>query len=103
MDPHAIRVLLRNPEGLYLAGTEQAARFTPHPAEARVFDFLADQVAARIEGDCAQHGLVWTVVRADPRAGFETCDRCGRQVMAFKVVFDGRAFLCADCRSQAGA
>jgi len=97
VDPHAIKVIIRNSDGRYLAHSGPEWVFTAEPAEAQVFDFIQDEVAARVEAARMKGGMDWTVVRADPRAGFETCDRCGRRVMAFKAVFDGQSFLCATC------
>jgi len=36
-----------------------------------------------------------------PREGHETCDRCGREIQARYVHFDGASFLCVACRQQA--
>lgn len=101
MDAHAIRVLIRNAEGRYLANSGPPWVFTAQPEEAQVFDFVRDEVAALVESVRSSQGMVWTVVRADPRAGYEVCDHCGRRVMAFKAIFDGRNFWCADCFAQA--
>ena len=103
MHRHAIPVLIRNAAGLYLATSGPDFVFTPNPAQAHVFDFIQDDVAARVESARALLAEGWTVVRADPRAGFEVCDRCGRRVMAFKAVFDGRGFRCAECFGAAAS
>ena len=74
--------------------------FAADPAQAQVFDFVQDEVAGRVESARQTHGMTWTVVRADPRAGYEVCDQCGQRVMAFKAVFDRRHFLCAECLAK---
>jgi len=100
VDPHAIKVVLRAPDGRYLASLGPEWVFTADLTRAQVFDFVRDEVAARVESARRDLGVTWTVVRADPRAGYETCDYCGRRVMAFKAAFDGRRFLCAECQNQ---
>jgi len=47
-DPHAIRVLLRNAEGKYLAGPGLQGELTEDRARAAVFDYLRDRVAERL-------------------------------------------------------
>ena len=97
MDPLAIRVLIRNAEGRFLTGFGPEPTWDPSPAAALVLDFLADRVAERVAEAGRERGQIWTIVRADPRAGHEVCDRCGHRVMAFLAVFDGTQFLCRDC------
>jgi formylmethanofuran dehydrogenase subunit E len=36
-----------------------------------------------------------------PEEIYETCDRCKELFMPFMTFFDGKQFLCADCRSRA--
>jgi formylmethanofuran dehydrogenase subunit E len=100
-DPHAIRVLLRNAEGKYLAGTGLQGELTEDRARAAVFDYLRDRVAERLEMMQGLHGTTWRPVLVDPREVCEVCDRCGQRVMSFKAFFDGRQFLCPACRSHA--
>lgn len=99
-DREAVKVLIVNDDGLYLAGTAFQWEFTDDRAKARVFDYDADEVAERIELVRKAQGKVWIAVRVDPREVYEFCDRCGRRARAFKTFFDGRQFLCGDCRKD---
>jgi hypothetical protein len=102
-DPHAIKVILQNQEGRYLAGDIERGEFTDERAKAKVFDYVRDQVREQLELIRKTRGFVWVAVRADPREAYEVCDQCGRRVMSFKALFDGARFLCADCaRREAG-
>ncbi len=97
-DREAVKVLIVNDDGQYLAGTAFAWEFTDDRGKARVFDYAADRVAERIELVRKVHGRVWIAVRLDPREVYEFCDRCGRRMRALKTFFDGQRFLCNDCR-----
>jgi hypothetical protein len=98
-DCESVKVLIVNDDGQYLAGTAIDWQFTDERSKARVFDYVADRVAERIELVRKAHGRVWIAVKLDPREVYEFCDRCGRRMRAFKAFFDGQQFLCDDCRA----
>ena len=103
-DREAVKVLIVNDDGQYLTGTAMYWEFTEDRAKARVFDYLEDQVAERIELIRKSQGRVWIAIKLDPREVYEFCDRCGRRMRALKTFFDGQQFLCGDCRQDsAGA
>ena len=97
-DREAVKVLIVNDDGQYLAGTATHWEFTDDRSQARVFDYLEDRVAETIELIRKAHGRVWIAVKLDPREVYEFCDRCGRRMRAFRTFFDGQQFLCEDCR-----
>ena len=97
-DHEAVKVLIVNDDGQYLAGTATHWEFTDNRRQARVFDYLEDRVAGTIELIRQAHGRVWTAVKLDPNEVYEFCDRCGRRMRAFKTFFDGQRFLCGVCR-----
>jgi hypothetical protein len=97
-DRGAVKVLIVNDDGQYLAGTATAWEFTDDRSRARVFDYLGDRVAEQIELVRRAYGRVWIAVKLDPREAYEFCDRCGCRMAAFRAFFDGQQFLCADCR-----
>jgi len=99
-DGEAVKVLIVNDDGQYLAGTAFEWGFTDDRSKARVFDYHADRVAELIEVVRKAHGRVWIPVKLDPREVYEFCDRCGRRMRAFKTFFDGRQFLCGDCMAD---
>jgi hypothetical protein len=99
-DRKAVKVLIVNDDGQYLAGTATEWDFTNDRSKATVFDYDQDRVAERIELVRKAHGRIWIAVRLDPREIYEFCDRCGARMLAFRMFFDGQRFLCGDCRSS---
>jgi hypothetical protein len=99
-EPETIKVLIVNEEGQYLAGTATQWEFTEERSRARVFDYFGDHVAEQIKLVRRAYGTVWIAVRLDPREAYEFCDRCGTRMMAFRAFFDGKEFLCPDCRAH---
>jgi hypothetical protein len=97
-DRLAVKVLIVNDDGQYLAGTATAWEFTEDRSRARVFDYLKDRVAEQIELVRRAHGRVWIAVKLDPLETYEFCDRCGCRMVAPRAFFDGKQFLCPDCR-----
>jgi hypothetical protein len=97
-DREAVKVLIVNDDGQYLTGTAFEWGFTDDRSKARVLDYQADRVAELIELVRKAHGRVWIAVKLDPREVYEFCDRCGCRMRAFKTYFDGRQFLCSDCK-----
>jgi hypothetical protein len=100
-DLGAIKVLIINEEGQYLAGTATRWEFTEDRTRARVFDYLQDQVAEMLSLVKNAHGSVWIAVKLDPREAYEFCDRCGSRMTALLAFFDGIQFLCEACRDHA--
>jgi hypothetical protein len=97
-DRHAIHVVIRNFCGQYLAGNQGAWVFSNHLEQARIFDYVADRIPEQLALLERDHGLILDVVPIDPRERYETCDHCGKQVMAFRAYFNGREYLCPECR-----
>jgi len=97
-DRDAVKVLIVNDDGQYLAGTAIAWEFTEDRSRAKVFDYVRDRVAEQIDLVRRAHGKVWIAVKLDPREAYEFCDRCGCRIVAYRAYFDGTQFLCADCR-----
>jgi hypothetical protein len=94
----AVKVFIVNDDGQYLAGTATEWEFTDDRSKATIFDYWGDRVAERIELVRKVHGRVWIAVQPDPREVYEFCDRCGRRLRAMRMFFDGRHFLCDNCK-----
>ncbi len=94
-----LKVLIVNDDGQYLAGTATAWEFTSDRTRARVFDYIGDRVAEQIELVRRAYGRVWIAVKLDALEVYEFCDRCGCRMRAFRAFYDGKQFLCADCRN----
>jgi hypothetical protein len=71
--------------------------------KAIVFDCRRDRIDQQLEYLFLTQGVALEVVPVDPREIHETCDRCGRLVLAFQVFFDGTQYLCATCRGAGAA
>ena len=99
-DREAVKVFIVNDDGQYLAGTATDWEFTDDRNKAAVFDYLEDRVAERIEVVRKAQGRVWIAVQLDSREVYEFCDRCGHRMRSLGTFFDGRQFLCSDCRED---
>jgi hypothetical protein len=100
IDPPDFKVFIRNPRGKYLARDANGLFFTDDRSAAMVFDYRADSVAEQLELIGKTHGIA---LAADPvplEEIYEMCDRCRELFMPFMTHFDGKQFLCADCRKR---
>jgi len=102
-DGDAIKVLIVNEHGQYLAGTASHWEFTEDRWRARVFDFHNDRVTEQLGLVRKIYGSVWIAVKLDPSETHELCDRCGTRMTALNAVFDGAQFLCRECEARANA
>ena len=72
--------------------------FTDDRLRAVVLSYEADHVAEQLE---ALHRLQGVLLRAVPvplEEIYETCDRCNELFMPFMTFFDGKRYLCVECR-----
>ena len=93
-----IKVVVRNPSGLYLFRGQNDWAFTAERSQAVVFDYLADKVEAQLALLFRAQGMELEAVPLPPNEVSETCDRCEQLIMPSVAFFDGRQFLCPDCR-----
>lgn len=70
--------------------------------QAIVFDYLEHRVAEQLEIIRKTQGLALEIEEVEPKEILETCDGCARLVSPFNILFDGRSFLCTDCRAKTG-
>ena len=95
------KVFIRGPRGKYLAQDANGLFFTEDRSAALVFDYRADAVAEQLEVIGRTYGIVLAADPVPPEEIYETCDRCQELFMPFMTFFDGKQFLCADCRRRA--
>jgi hypothetical protein len=95
------KVFIRNPRGKYLAQDANGLFFTEDRSAALVFNYRADSVAEQLEVIGRTYGIALAADPVPPEEIYETCDRCQELFMPFMTFFDGRQFLCADCRRRA--
>ena len=97
-----IKVVLRTPDGHYLAGGPTDWEFTNHLTEAAVFNYLADEIETQLETIKKAQGFVLEAVHVAALELCETCDRCQETVLPTIAFYNGKQFLCPDC-SDAGS
>ena len=92
------KVVIQNPAGEYLAGDNKSLWFTDDRFKAIIFDYKAHRVEAQL-AMLQQEGIVLKAVPVPLKEFYETCDRCEKMLLPLRAFFDGRQFLCPDCRA----
>ena len=92
--------MIRNAQGKYLAQDDFGVFFTSDRSAAMVFNYLADGVAAQLEMLQKAHGVALAAEPVPPEEIYERCDRCHDLFMPWMTYFDGKQFLCAECRNR---
>jgi hypothetical protein len=100
-EPPDIKVFIRTARGKYLAQDENGLFFTENRSAALILNYQADRVLEQLEMIGRTHGIALTPDPVPPEEIYETCDRCKELFMPFMTFFDGKQFLCADCRGRA--
>jgi hypothetical protein len=100
-EPPDIKVFIRNARGQYLAQDANGLFFTETRSAALILSYRADCVADQLEMIEKTHGLTLAADPVPPEEIYEKCDRCNDLFMPFMTFFDGKQFLCADCRRRA--
>jgi hypothetical protein len=98
--PPDIRVVIRNTQGKYLAQDAYGLFFTEDRSAAIVLNYQLDHVPEQLEMIRQKHGMVLAADPVPAEEIYETCDRCKELFMPFMTFFDGKRFLCADCRRR---
>ena len=95
------KVFLCNSRGMYLAQDDNGLFFSNDRSAAIILNFRADNVAAQLESLRQTHGVHLTADPVPIGEIYETCDRCKELFMPWMTYFDGKHFLCGDCRKLA--
>lgn len=98
-----IKVFIQNPEGKYLAGEPSNWFFTEDRSLAIVFNYQADHVPEQLDIIRRTYGIELLVDPVPLEEIYETCDRCKELFMPVMTFFDGKLFLCPDCRKRVSA
>ena len=98
--PPDIKVFIRNASGKYLSQDDNGLFFTDSRTAAMVFDYRGDSVPDQLETIQRIHGIALTADPVPPAEIYETCDRCKDLFMPFMTFFDGKQFLCSECRRR---
>jgi hypothetical protein len=96
-----IKVFIRDAHGKYLAQDAHGLFFTDDRSVAVVFHYRADGVPEQLERIQKTHGVALAADPVPPQEIYETCDRCKDLFMPFMTFFDGKQFLCPECRRRA--
>src|SRR3974390_2253299 len=97
-DPPDIKVMIRNAGGKYLAQDAHGLYFTDDRAVALAFDYRSDDIPSQLANIQKTHGIALAAEPVPLEEIYEICDRCKDFFMPFMTHFDGKQFLCADCR-----
>ena len=95
-----LKVFIHNTAGQYLAGSAKELFFTNDRSLALVLDFRADRVPEQLELIRKTHGITLVADPVPLEEIYETCDRCKELFVPFMTFFDGKRFLCPDCRKR---
>jgi hypothetical protein len=100
-EPPDIKVFIRNTRGQYLAQDANGLFFTENRSAALILSYRADRVPEQLNIIGRTQGISLTADPVPPEEIYERCDRCKDLFMPFMTFFDGKQFLCADCRRRA--
>ncbi len=93
------RVVIRNPAGQYLTDDATRLFFTDDRTQATVFHYRGDNVQEQIEAILQKQGVALVADPVPPEDIYETCERCQELFMPYMIFYDGKQFLCAECRA----
>ena len=102
-EPPDIKVFIRNAHGKYLAQDDNGLFLTEDRSAAMIFNYRSDRVPEQLEMIQQTQGIALAADPVPPEEIYETCDRCKELFMPFMTYFDGKLFLCAECRRRAPA
>ena len=98
-----IKVVLQNSEGKYLAGSAIDWHFTDDRSRATAFDFVTQHVHELVLLFRNRLGFDLHPVPLPPEEVYEACDDCQCLLTPRQIFFDGRQFLCPDCKAAVEA
>jgi hypothetical protein len=93
-----MKVMIRNPQGKYLAQDANGLFFTEERKFAVVLRYLADHVQEQLETIRRSYGISLVVDPVPMEEVYERCDQCHELFMPYMLFFNGTRFLCAECR-----
>ena len=98
--PPDFKVFIRNAQGHYLAQDDHGLFFTNDRTSAVILDYRDDQVESQLEMIRKVHGVALVSDPVPAEEIYETCDRCRELFLPIMTFFDGKQFLCPDCRTN---
>lgn len=101
--PPEIKVFIRDAHGKYLAQDANGLFFSQDRTSALVLNYQGDDVPGQLEAIRKAHGIELTTDPVPLDEIYEACDKCREFFIPFMTYFDGKRFLCADCRRHGSA
>ncbi len=98
--PVDFKVFIRDARGRYLAEDDYGLFFSSDRTRAMILNYRADRVEAQLETILKSEGVALRADPVPPEEIYETCDRCQELFLPFMISFDGKNFLCPDCRQR---
>ena len=95
-----VRVFIVNPHGKYLAHDAHGVFFTEDRSAAIILSYHSDRVPEQLEQIRKHQGIALQAVPVPPADIYECCDRCKELFMPAMTFFDGKNFLCPECRNR---
>jgi len=95
-----IRVLIHDGKGRYLGGVPEDWFLTQDRSLAMIFSYEADHIAEQLQELRQAYGLELQPEPVPLEEIYETCDHCKELFMPVMTYFDGKRFLCPDCRDR---
>jgi len=96
-----IKVFLCNARGMFLAQDVNGLFFSNDRGAAIILNYRSDNVAQQLESLRQTHGVHLVADPVPVGEIYEICDRCKELFMPWMTFFDGKSFLCGDCRKLA--
>ncbi len=96
-----IKVFIRNEKGLYLAEDQNGLFFTNDRSRALILNYRADEVARQLSDVEDTMGVTLVTDPVPLEEIYEICDQCKDLFTPNMITFDGKRFLCSDCRTGA--
>lgn len=97
--PPDIRVMIHDGRGRYLGGVPENWFLSKDRSLAMIFSYHADHVAEQLEQLREIYGLELQPEPVPLEEIYETCDHCKELFMPMMTYFDGKRFLCPECRN----
>jgi hypothetical protein len=96
----SLPVVVCNPDGEFLTLIDGGWAFTSDRSQAHIFDYIGDDVPARLKQAHRDLGVLWIARPIGPQLANEKCDDCGRTIPPTQAHFDGSRFHCPSCLSR---
>ena len=74
--------------------------FLDDVSKAIIFDCRREHIERQLGHLHLRQGVAFEAETVDLKEMHECCDRCGRSTLSSKMFFDGKRYLCGDCKGS---